>query len=131
MPFPPIIFHRSRRSLPISGLTSHFDFNDIGTLYNTSTSGWTPPAGLVQINASIDATVASGGIAENITLKILRDSTVIATASVPEGTGTSYRAGGQISVVDNASGSNVYTVKMSATAAAVVQTTSTFSGATF
>ncbi len=103
---------------------------DIGTLYSTGSSGWTPPAGLVQLNVSIDATVATGGTTENILIDILRDTTVIATASFVEGTGASFRSGGTVAVVDNASGSNVYTVKMSATAAAVVQTTSTFSGHT-
>jgi hypothetical protein len=113
---------------------------DIGGFYNTTTFSWTPPAGLVQLNCALNLSdVITTTKATAMQVEILRDSTVIAISGA-DNTGLSSVTelyGVNVSVTDQANGSNVYTVKVayqdigvSSNAPTVVQSGSVFSGHT-
>ena len=115
---------------------------DVGTLYDTTAKAWTPPAGLVQINCSLAITDAVTNLKETtVQVEILRDTTVIAIGGSAGGGGlttVTSNFGASVCVVDQASGSNVYTIKAaytdvgtSSTAPVVQVTGSVFSGSTF
>lgn len=111
---------------------------DVGSHFSTTTFAWTPPAGVVQINVvlTLQASVSNTQYAE-LQVEILRDATVIALAGFSEnGNSSSITAhfGAAVSVIDQASGANAYTVKVqnsgTSSAPSVLAATSVFSGST-
>ena len=82
------------------------DYN-IGNHYNTSTSRWTPPLGLIHINAAIYVTSLNSGANVNLHVAIYKNGILLKTASASI---TYGNQGGLISVDDVANGTDYYEV---------------------
>jgi hypothetical protein len=85
---------------------------DIGTLFNTSTSAWTPPSGRISISARVrmTGTITAGS---NCAAEIFKDGVAVAVAAAAAP--NTNVAGASIYFEDQATGSNAYTCQAVAT----------------